>query len=613
MDRRKQKALQLWKSDQLTSKKLQKIATTLKPLPADLDPLKNAFTKVQKALSPRSIIKGGSYGKGTNLYSRKEIDIVVICSDFTEPLISNFLNELKQIVLNKLEVENIKTSPHAVQFVLDGIDIDLLPATQLSKEKSISGDGVITSAAFSKQQVDFIRTLPQYGRFLNGIRILKFWKEQQFPKFQVRSKTSYNKTPKSYMMEVVLAYVLSIMQEKKPNYLKIFNKTMEVFCEFGKQFKLVYKNDRFIREKTNEGPIILDPVNENNNLLSRFDPSELLVQARKAISVNTKEAERKAKEEVERLSKEEKVIIVVGNKGVGKTSLLNRLFNLNMNASDHPRHVTKKPDIRFVDGYKVIDTVGLDLDTDNFPVLSDEEGKKLVIVLIVNDKRYYDTLDQVAQKLQITNFKDKFNIVRTFDFKHNDIPLSVDDISLQTIEEFESFVLPQRRTNKTVQKPCTIPKKKKIVQKKNQVSLKRVHPKVLTTFTGWRKRKGCDFSLLSSLSKSEVEKYSKVGNAFLKTIIELQHVHDSTIKHQVEELSNHSVLKKFITSKKVSEKDIQQIYGNSNLSEKQYADVLRAIIGKCCCDKNTQGKFNVFLCFDQLLIFHNSDSFFYDF
>ena len=131
-----------------------------------------------------------------------------------------------------------------------------------------------------------------------------------------------------------------------------------------------------------------------------------------------------------------------------------------------------------------------------------------------------------------------------------------------------------------------------------------VHPKVLSTFTGWRKRNNCNYELLLSLSKAEIEKYSKVGNSFLKTIIELQHVHDSTIKHQVEELSNHSVLKKFITEK-VSPELIEQIYQSHNLSEKQYADVLRAIIGKCCCQKVTQGKFNVFLCFDHLLIFHN--------
>lgn len=280
-DTRAQEAAQLWKGDQ-TSKKLQQLATTLKPLPKDICLLERAFTMVQKALNPRCIIKGGSYGKGTNLYSRKEIDIVVICSDFRESAIDIFLDELKGIVENKLKVKDVKKSPHAVQFVLDGIEIDLLPAAQISKEKCVSGDGIITSAAFSKQQVDFIRNLPQLGRFLNCIRILKYWKEQQF------TSVPYKQTPKSYMMEVVLAYVLSSTKQRKPNYLNIFNKTMKVFCEFDKEFKLVYRDGSFIREKTNEGPIILDPVNENNNLLTNFDPSELLVSAKKAISTTSK-------------------------------------------------------------------------------------------------------------------------------------------------------------------------------------------------------------------------------------------------------------------------------------------------------------------------------------
>lgn len=277
-----------------------------------------------------------------------------------------------------------------------------------------------------------------------------------------------------------------------------------------------------------------------------------------------------------------------------------------MKSSDDVRHVTKEPEIVFVPGYKVIDTVGLDLDTDNFPVLSNEEGKQFVLILIVNDKRYEDTRDQVAQKLQITDFKDKFNVVRAFDFKHDDIDLSADDISLQTVEKFKSFVLPRRKTRKKVKKPQTMPKEK-IIQKQNQVSYKMVHPEVLRIFPSWRKRNKCGYyELVLSLTKADIEKYSKVGNCFLKTFIEIQHIHDSSIKHQVEELSNHSVLKNFIIERVYPEWIEHRIYQSRNLSEKQYADVLRAIIGKCCCNKEIQGKFDVFLCFDHLLNFHNS-------
>ena len=217
MDAREVKAEELWKKDPiLTSTTLKEIADILLPTKEDNEKLEKVFKELHQVIQ-HPPIKGGSYGKGTNLCSRKEIDVVIVHPDYREEGIKVILKNLQHIIkVNFPQAKFSEGTPHAVQFNLDGVDVDLLPAPPLSEETNVS-------TAFSKKQVDFVKKQKdEYPKFAGSVRILKFWRKLQ----------SFDKkfSPSSYMIEIVLAHVFK-MFGRQIDYAEIFVKTLEEFCQ----------------------------------------------------------------------------------------------------------------------------------------------------------------------------------------------------------------------------------------------------------------------------------------------------------------------------------------------------------------------------------------------
>mmetsp|Transcript_21112 Transcript_21112/g.32254 ORF Transcript_21112/g.32254 Transcript_21112/m.32254 type:complete len:604 (-) Transcript_21112:16-1827(-) len=597
MDPREEEALRRWKPT-LTSKQLGNISMILKPTSADIRRLTHAYeqvvTAVKKTCGPKSMIKGGSFGKGTNLCSRKEIDLVVIFNDFSEANIGEFLDLLEGSILANLpDVTKVTRSPHAVQFVTNGIEVDLLPAAQIPGDKGFrSGDGIITSAAFSKLQVEFVRKFQE--RFQNSVRILKFWKKQhKFP--------SKSTNPPSYMIEVILAFVLSNLPSK-PDYNVIFNQTMEVFRKMDKNFKLEFRNEKGFLSPTSKGPIILDPVNKDNNIIERFNPAELIKYAsdtlkRKLVKANNIRDNRKL------VKLQDKVFIVVGNMGVGKTTLLNRLFNLKMKASDSGEHVTDRVEIHVTNEYTVIDTVGLDYNSDNIPVLSKYQGMNVIVVHLISSNRYIAEINQTLERLSICEFKNHVNFVRSFNSncKASDVSMSVTDLSVDKIHSLKSFIFPIRTiTSKTISSKNKKQEMQEQREKRFASTYPLLSPKLLLQFGSWKHRGKVPYLLILNLAPSDVAKYKNPGNAFLKTLVQFLNVYsENSLEKQVGDLSSCNFLGDF-TRYKLDDALV------GNLGDKKIADLLEAYIGKCSFDKNMQAHFDVFKCLSDMLVFYNN-------
>jgi tRNA nucleotidyltransferase (CCA-adding enzyme) len=148
------------------------LVTLLQPSSEEGDLLEKGYHQVQAALlesnnpalKNHTTEKTGSYGKGTWLPLRQEIDIVVIIPAFEPGQMKNYLSMLSSCIKDHLGISKIYSSPHAIQFKITiektEIDVDLLPCGGLPEPISFldpDADSKYVSASASVLQRNFIR------------------------------------------------------------------------------------------------------------------------------------------------------------------------------------------------------------------------------------------------------------------------------------------------------------------------------------------------------------------------------------------------------------------------------------------------------------------------
>jgi len=95
---------------------------------------------------------------------------------------------------------------------------------------------------------------------------------------------------------------------------------------------------------------------------------------------------------------EKPTLVILGQKGAGKSSLANRLFKFTapIEANDSPSHVTLKQKLKATPEDKhfagAVDMRGLDSNTNNFPNMHDLYGKPLVFLFLTCDPRVQDSV-----------------------------------------------------------------------------------------------------------------------------------------------------------------------------------------------------------------------------
>jgi hypothetical protein len=188
----------------------------------------NIITKfLIKSLNPLKIIKGGSYGKGTNLCDRKEVDLVIIFNDYipTKENCTKKIAQIKECIKDLITTEiveldyyeqcdnkgNLIIKLRSLNFTLDGIKVDLLPGCVLSNgalsflEFDPKNQLPFASASACQMQIKFIKH--QDDRYKNFVRICKCWRDLDW-------KWIDNSKPSSYLLELLALYVYESIDKK---------------------------------------------------------------------------------------------------------------------------------------------------------------------------------------------------------------------------------------------------------------------------------------------------------------------------------------------------------------------------------------------------------------
>lgn len=98
----------------------------------------------------------------------------------------------------------------------------------------------------------------------------------------------------------------------------------------------------------------------------------------------------------------QRVFVVCGPAGTGKSYLANMLFGSAFAANASSRHVTTaQAEYEMANGDIVVDTVGFDDNATNFPNLAKFENRKMVVIYLNNSVRVDPPLEKVAAALRV--------------------------------------------------------------------------------------------------------------------------------------------------------------------------------------------------------------------
>jgi 2'-5'-oligoadenylate synthetase/2'-5'-oligoadenylate synthase-like protein len=312
------------------SLQVSQIAEIIKPkeqIKAEISDVVNEVTNViRAALKPHKIIKGGSYGKGTNLGDRKEVDLVVVFNDYVpnedkckqkvkqlQECLSKGLKDVSPMddiyAEHKNSTGEIAIRLRSVKLIYKGVKIDVLPAPVLENgahsflDMDPKTQLPFASAAASEMQVRFIKN--QDARYKDLVRVCKCWRDLEDLNWRNRTK------PSSYLIELLALYIYESIDRKHYSLGDAFAKFLHVADSVPLQiwWNRYYTFD--IEDKRvpkNQSRLIVDPANPTNNVASTVEDWSCFISNAKdtllgLYSVNSYEL-RKQKEAHQSLSKE---------------------------------------------------------------------------------------------------------------------------------------------------------------------------------------------------------------------------------------------------------------------------------------------------------------------
>ncbi|XP_064645175.1 2'-5'-oligoadenylate synthase 3-like [Lineus longissimus] len=233
----------------------------------------------------------GGQGKNTSIRGRHmDYDCVVFING-EEPPFSDVIDEFEALINNFFEIP-VSVTPYSLKFKLDDVNFDLLPATNevlthdtsdttrmqvartLDKMKRIpAGEIRYYSAALTEGALDFIQSRSDF--VLSFIKLCKYWNNGV--------KCGYI-SGRSTIIETIAVAVAEEEETKagqsrrKPslrNSITNFLEQMRHTAEINVAFYHNYRRSDVPRHIAKQRPLVLDPSNPWNNLLSRRTQSSL--------------------------------------------------------------------------------------------------------------------------------------------------------------------------------------------------------------------------------------------------------------------------------------------------------------------------------------------------
>jgi hypothetical protein len=228
----------------LFGKSWMEIDALVTPTKADDEQLQACFEAVQRVFSPLgSVLKAGSFGKGTHVKFKADVDAVVLFAAFSPAEHPARLKEIKATAAAHKEFTDRKDTSYSVQFRWHGIEVDVLPSMEHDDRVRYmqlhKGDQTLGACA-SPLQVTFIQSQPR--RYRQLVRLVKWWK--QLHKFPTRSAL-----PLSYFLELLVLDVYNEFArvESTEDFAGLFQRVLEALLSNERhvvRFNSFYKMDQ---------------------------------------------------------------------------------------------------------------------------------------------------------------------------------------------------------------------------------------------------------------------------------------------------------------------------------------------------------------------------------
>lgn len=301
------------------------------------------------------------------------------------------------------------------------------------------------------------------------------------------------------------------------------------------------------------------------------------------------------------------VLAVIGSQGVGKSYLLNQLFDLNFTYKKSPKRVTTSQNEKTtINGTTVIDTVGWDGKKNNFLNLNKHQGKKICLVFLNNDLRIETSLNKIANKFGIK--PDQINSYNCYSHKEQPDDYSIKEYKIifedHKNNKFVTFDYspqpkaknPEKKLANPPIKPIGILSSSNLILVSNSLSLSFfflivldkessqqtgnlfskydcIREEMFVSITPFS-HKNCTTAIIREIFDSINVEYIKSNRRLGDSLIHyfcLQHGQDDCDK----KVSNDLMLN-FI-EKHISRESILKKYGKDNISDEKFADVFEAI------------------------------------
>jgi len=269
------------------------------------------------------------------------------------------------------------------------------------------------------------------------------------------------------------------------------------------------------------------------------------------------------------------IFIILGDCGCGKSTILNKLFNLNFESNNNSNHVTKNLDEKFTlfknKKIKIIDTPGFDLNERNFINLKDYLDQKIVLVYLSSNYRFNTYCEIIAKKLSI-NLED-INVYNCF-YMLNDKVKDYNELFNDFNNNKMSIIKLKSEKIKN--------EKIKLNSENRNYELKNINNdiKKITQYRAYTKDEVNYSSLLEGFDIQMIKQYRNIGDAYLKLCCEIQNF-NSDINYMT--VNTNIFLKKYMIYKIRNLNNLLKKYyiNESNLTDERIADVLEALIGYC--------------------------------
>jgi hypothetical protein len=246
------------------------------------------FTLLQKSkfFKVDRVKIAGSIGKKTAVCVDPDFDLVAFINDQHPPftkVLDNFEDILKT---SDMDIKHVKVTQYSIQFEVDHIGFDLLPATnfvnlspqpggevlaRIQAEKALEcitknpgRDGYKYGSACAEQQVEFLKNQSPFVHSV--VRLAKFWNKtlHQFPYISGRST----------MIELIAIHAATIQEQGQRSCLEGFKIFLTLMKEFDKLSIIFFEGSQVPAFVRDQRPLVLDPVNPYNNFADFRDDNK---------------------------------------------------------------------------------------------------------------------------------------------------------------------------------------------------------------------------------------------------------------------------------------------------------------------------------------------------